>query len=74
MQTKHPAIGYHLKVSELSRKAADHSDKAAELHGEGKHDEAAHHAYLAFGYHTQANEQIDKAVQAHTTHASALRA
>lgn len=69
----HPASGHLLKAAAAFQEAAKHANRAAELHGMGEHDQAAHHAYLARGYHEQARTHLENALSVHLSHPSAIR-
>jgi len=59
------AAGHHKKVSEHLTHAAHHHEEAAKHHEAGRHETAAHHAYLAMGHLIHARGYAEEAVKAH---------
>jgi Flp pilus assembly protein TadD len=69
----HPASGHLLKAAAAFEEAGRHANRAAEMHGAGEHDKAAHHAYLARGYFEQADLHLKNAAAVHLSHPSAIK-
>ena len=62
------AVKHHRKAAEHFAYAAKHHTEAATHYGAGRHEQAAHEAYLAHGHCLTASNHAAEAARLHTRH------